>query len=199
MNPNILLEISLIIMIIIVLIYNYFYNRYNRRQPVTIPYEKLRAEAFSATPESLGLVVNNPNQPYCAVMEIGFPGATATQISFGDGTAHLYLSNGENLNGETASAPVREAAVYFVRQSQKYLSVMHPVDSFPLPQKGGVRFYVLTPNSIYSAEISEHSLMRSESILSNLYEAGHYVITQLGKSKEKTASLVQPDLRRFGS
>jgi hypothetical protein len=196
MNPNLLLEISLIIMVIIVLVYNYFYNR---RQSVDIPYEQLRATAFSATPESLGLEVNNPNQPYGAVMEIGFPGATATQISFADGTAHFYLSNGENLNGETASTPVREAALYFVRQSQKYLSVMHPVDSFPPPQRGWVRFYVLTQNSVYSAEISERSLMHGESILSNLYEAGHYVITQLGKNKTQTAPLVQPGWRRFGA
>jgi hypothetical protein len=196
MNSNLLLEISLIIMVIIVLVYNHFYNRH---QTKAIPYEELRAEAFSVTPESLGFAPNNPNQPYGAVMEIGFPGATATQISFSDGTSHLYLSNGENLNGVTASVTVREAAIYFVRQSQKYLSVMHPVDSFPLPQKGWVRFYVFTQNSIYSAEISERSLMNGESILSNLYEAGHYVITQLGKHKGNTAPLVQPGLRRFGA
>jgi hypothetical protein len=196
MNPNLLLEISLIIMVIIVLVYNYFYNR---PQPAAIPYEQLRAAAFTATPESLGLAVNHPNQPYGAVMEIGFPGATATQISFSDGTAHFYLSNGENLNGDTVSTPVREAAVYFVRQAQRYLSVMHPVDSMPLPQKGWVRFYVLTQNSVYSAEISERSLMHGESILSNLYEAGHYVITQLHKNKEKPVSLVRPDLRHFGA
>jgi hypothetical protein len=197
MNPNFLLELSLIIIVIIVLIYNFFF--YNKHPLVEIPYELLRAEVFSVTPESLGLVVNNPNQPYGVIMEIGFSGAIATQVSFLNGTAYLYLSNGENLKGGTVSTPVQEAATHFVRQAQKYTSVMHCVDSFPFPQKGWVRFYVLTQNSIYSAEISERSLMNGESMLSNLYESGHYVITQLGKNKKEPAKLIRPDFRRFGS
>jgi heme/copper-type cytochrome/quinol oxidase subunit 2 len=178
MDTNTWLEIIILLLIILV----YLYNRFGKPAvPPEITYEQLRATAFT-----LGWRSNYPEAArhpklYGAIMEIGFPGATATLIAASDGTAKLYFSNGNGKAGKTTQTTVRNAALHFINQAQKYLPILQRVDTFPVPAKGSVRFYVLTNDGVFSAEVPEYQLQKSESSLSFLYQYGHAVITQLGK------------------
>lgn len=179
MNSNFWLETIIFLLILLV----YLFNRFERRPTaLEIAYEHLRAEAFSLSPKVSDVSLETHSKPYCAIMEIGFPGAIATLITSLEGTAKLYFSNGSGKAGQASQTKIRDAALDFIDQAQKYISVLHPVDSFPLPQIGYVRFYVLTLDGVYSAEVSERQLQNSESCLTFLYQYGYAVITLLGKS-----------------
>jgi hypothetical protein len=179
MNSNVWLETIIFLLILLV----YLFNRFERRHTTPeIAYEHLRAEAFSLRPKSSGISPETHPKPYSAIMEIGFPGAIATLITSIEGTANLYFSNGSGKAGKASQTKIRDAALNFIDQTQKYISMLHPVDSFPIPQIGYVRFYVLTPGGVYSAEVSERQLQNSESCLTFLYQYGYDVITLLGKN-----------------
>ena len=180
MNSNAWLEIIILLLILLV----YLFNRFERHpETPEVSYEHLRAEAFFLSPKSLNLGDGARTKPYGAIMEIGFPGATATLITLIDGTANLYFSNGSGRAGQNSQPKIRDAALNFLNQSQKYITMLHRVDTFPTPQKGYVRFYVLTLDGVYSAEVSEKQLQNSECCLTFLYQDGYEVITQLGKKK----------------
>jgi hypothetical protein len=179
MSPNAWLETIIFLLIMLV----YLFHRLDQHpEPPEISYEHLRAEAFFLSPESYDPESEEPTKPYGAIMEIGFPGAIATLITLIDGTANLYFSNGGGKAGEASQPKVRDATSDFINQAHKYITMLHRVDSFPVPQKGYVRFYVLTPNGVYSAEVPERQLRNSESCLTFLYQYGYAVITQLGKN-----------------
>lgn len=180
MDANVILQITLFILIVLGMLFN---NSYSRHQNTTTPYTHLRNQALSTAASSLGINSTEPTIPYGVIMEIGFPGSVVTLVSFGNGEAALYLSNGDNVIVDHTPVFLREAVLAFVQKARSYVTLLNIVDSFPLPSKGSVRFYILTSGGIYSAEIPEKQLQKSASILSELYEYGHNVIYQLGKLK----------------
>ncbi|MGD9156065.1 MAG: hypothetical protein PVG90_11280 [Bacillota bacterium] len=183
MDANTWMDIIIVLLILLVYLFN-------RRQwfPVTaeISYEHLRSEAFLQKPPAVVPIEAGQGHPklYGAIMEIGFPGAIATLITMTDGTANLYFSNGKGRagKGKASQSEIREAALMFINQTQKYLPMLQRVDSFPTPARGGVRFYALSGDGVYSAEVPEIQLQKSASCLTFLYQYGYAVITQLGRN-----------------
>jgi hypothetical protein len=49
--------------------------------------------------------------------------------------------------------------------------------AYPLPESGKVRFYVLTPKTIFTYEADEPDLRKNE--FSHLYSLGHHLLTEL--------------------
>ncbi len=49
--------------------------------------------------------------------------------------------------------------------------------SYPLPEPGKVRFYVLTPSDIYTHEANEVDLRKND--FTPLYAAGHHLLNAL--------------------
>jgi hypothetical protein len=168
--------------IVLLILWVYLFN-YRQRYPDTseISYKHLRAAAFLLKPPTVVPTKAGRPKLYGAIMEIGFPGAIATLITMADGTANLYLSNGKEKAGQMSQSKIREAALIFIDQTQKYLTLLQRVDSFPTPSKGAVRFYALSGDGVYSAEVPEIQLQKSASCLTFLYQYGHAVITQLGR------------------
>ena len=71
----------------------------------------------------------------------------------------------------------------FIATSAKYIDKMMATTAYPLPELGKVRFYVLTPNSIYTYEAAEPDLRKN--VLSPLYAAGHHVLAELLATAQK--------------
>ncbi|HYH02264.1 MAG TPA: hypothetical protein VEC37_04130 [Bacillota bacterium] len=180
MDANAILQTTLVILILLGVIFN---NSYSRHKTPATPYEDLRTQALGTDALSISTDPTDPATPFGAIMEIGFPGTVVTLVTFNSGKAALHFSNGENVTADQPPTALREAALAFVQKANVYVAMLQRVDTFPLPRKGSVRFYVLTQGGIYSAELPEKYLQESASTLTELYEYGHNVIYQLGKLK----------------
>jgi hypothetical protein len=56
---------------------------------------------------------------------------------------------------------------------------------FPYAEVGRVRFYVLTPDGVYTAEAGSDEMTDVKHPLHALFRAGHEVVTQLRLTTEK--------------
>jgi len=122
------------------------------------------------------------------LMEIGYPDAAATLVALGDGTASLYLSSGGGVIGGGPHPTINAAARRLVGLAGGNLTKMSPTTAFPLPASGEVTFYVLTTKGVLRADALEEVLGGGKHPLSELFFAGHDVISGLRKVTEERKS-----------
>ena len=147
--------------------------------PENNPYNDLRGQVFSATPEQIGLTNTDDERPYAIVMDMGMEEGTATLVSIIDGNASMYLSSGGGVIGGFGHENCKKAAIDFVNMGQDYFTKMVSVDSFPLPKADNVRFYILTNKGKYSIEEEIAKIENDKSDWGQLFFEGQKVITEL--------------------
>jgi len=118
------------------------------------------------------------------LMETGYPEATATLVSLADGTASIYFSSGGGVIGGGQHDAIATAARRVVSLSKEHLSKMTATSQFPLPKPGRVKFYILTTESVLTAEELEETLGAGNHQLSPLFYAAQDVITGLREMSE---------------
>jgi hypothetical protein len=72
---------------------------------------------------------------------------------------------------------VRAASLEFLGMAASATNRLQISIEYPLPQRGHVRFYLLTCDAIWTAEAAEEDLGYNRHELSPLFHAGHAVIT----------------------
>jgi hypothetical protein len=117
------------------------------------------------------------------LMEVAFPDGVATLVSLRDGTASLYTSTGGGILGGLSA--VNEAK-RFVAEAEKHLASMKPTKSFPYPEAGRMKFYVLTRSGVYTAEGAEPEVTHQGHTLFPLFLMGNDVLTAL-RTKSQAA------------
>jgi hypothetical protein len=113
------------------------------------------------------------------LMETGYPEAAATLVALGDGTASLYFSSGGGVIGGGPHPSINAAARRLVEIAGRHVSELSPTTEFPLPGNGDVRFYVLATTGVLQGGAREESLGEGSHSLSEVFFAGHEVITGL--------------------
>lgn len=141
---------------------------------------ELRQKVFSVNPKDLGLAPSRsrPNV-WGVVMEMGYPDASATLFSLGEGTTSLYFSSGGGIIGGGQHEAVRQKADLFLDAAEQVLPSLKPTTDYPLPKSGMMKFYVLTYSGIYAGEAPEAKGTESGSPLFPIFAAGNEVMTQL--------------------
>ncbi len=112
-------------------------------------------------------------------METGYPEATVSLIALLDGSASLYFENGGGIIGGGDHESVGRAATAMATEADGLIQYCSKSDTFPLPDKGGTTFYILTTDGIYTFSAREQDLGEDRQSLSPLFHAGHEVIGQL--------------------
>jgi hypothetical protein len=99
----------------------------------------------------------------------------------------LYLSTGGGVIGGIGHASVREAARGWIHGVETHLTSFAPTTTFPLPEGGYVRFFVLTNRGTLTsvAPIDEINSGRLE--LSPVWNEGQRLLTALRESQNKPA------------
>ena len=87
------------------------------------------------------------------LMERGFAKGVATVVALADGTATMHLSTGGSVVGGKTYPPAHEAAQKLCERAADALGETVTTREFPAPTKGHVRFYVLTPDGVRTAEL----------------------------------------------
>jgi hypothetical protein len=154
-------------------------------QPAAI-YTTLRNRILSLNPSEVGIQPSEaaPNV-WGVLMEIGLEEAVVTLATLVDGTTSLYYSTGGGMLGSGSYAPVAQAARGLIMEAEGRFWEMAPVEAYPLPEAGRVRFYALTYQGHYTAEASEKELGEGQHALSALFYLAHRVIGTLRQLSER--------------
>ena len=137
----------------------------------------LRDRLLTSSPKEVGLSGEDATAKVWGVlMEVALPDGVATLVSVRDGTASLYTSTGGGILGGYRA---RNEAKRFVAEAEKHLASMKPTKSFPYPEVGRMKFYVLTQDGVYTADENGKELAREGHPLFPLFYAGNEVLTAL--------------------
>ena len=145
----------------------------------------LRDRLLTSSPEEVGLSGEDAKAKVWGVlMEVTFPGGTATVVSMRDGTASIYGSSGGGvLGGYTA----QKEAKLFVTEAEKHLASLKPTKSFPYPEPGRIKFYVLTREGVYTAEADEKEVQSEQHSLFPLFRSANEVMGALRTASERAS------------
>lgn len=185
MKLKYLIGAAIIICLVVVgvMIFNIQNNKENRTYSVQKNhYQALRNNLFELTPESMGITINDHQQAFGAIMEISYPNGVATLVAFLNGETSLLLSSGSVLTGGPENEKIRRAALEFVKSGQELMPVMEKVESHLLPQKGFIRFYILTEIGAFSCEEEQKKITNSR--LAPFFSNGQKVISELRQIKK---------------
>ena len=144
-----------------------------------MPYDGLRTMALATTPAGIGLRDPEDGRPYGTLMEFDVDGDTATLVAFLNGDCSIYLSFGGGTIGGGQHESSAAAARRLVRLSEAFLPKLAKTIEQPRPGPGQVNFYVLTTDGILGVTRPEEGLSDGVDEFSELFVAGHDVITQL--------------------
>lgn len=150
--------------------------------------KELRDRLLTSSPEEVGLSGEDAEAKVWGVlMEVALPEGIATLVSIRDGTASLYTSTGGGiLGGYTA----RKEATQFVTEAEKHLASMKPAKSFPYPEVGRVKFYVLTRGGVYTAETDQKEAQDPRHPFYSLFLDGNKVLAVLGTVHKRSKPVV---------
>jgi hypothetical protein len=147
-------------------------NNYSDLRAQALHYKCPHSNADASSPET-------PAHPCAVVMDWAVSSAIATIVAISDGTASMYYSTGGGtIGGAYARPAIREAAQYAVSIAGKFLPSMLLTDDFPLPEKGGVIFYIVTNKGVFMAKASVDLLSANRHPLSELGNSMQNIITQ---------------------
>jgi hypothetical protein len=153
------------------------------RQPVPEPIDvvkNLRSKVLSMSPANLGL---SPSQQlpnvWGIIMEMGYTETLASLVVLADGTTSLCLGYGGGFIGGGEYASVRTASARFLSVADHYHAGLQSAHTFPYPDVGRVKFYVLTFSGVLFADADEKELVQKAHRLADLFYAGHGVLTEL--------------------
>lgn len=142
-------------------------------------YEGLRGQALALTPEQLGIVESRENKALAVLMEVGLEQGVATLVAVNDGSASLYFSNGGGVIGAGRDPDVASASRLMIARAENAIALMQPVIEYPLPRSGHVRFYVVTPGGIYTAEQIESALAEGHDRLAVIWQQGQQLLAAI--------------------
>lgn len=108
-------------------------------------------------------------------MEIGYPEAIVTTVSFADGTVSVLRSAGGGFFGG-GDKSVQSAGKAFLKQAQVFQPQMTLTDDFPAPNTGHVVFYLRTDGGVYTTSVSESDLRLQSHSLFHFYCAGLQIL-----------------------
>ena len=149
-------------------------------------YPKLRNKSLTVTADQLHLKLDsNQTIVYGAVMDWDIGQTIATVVSFQTGDASLYISTGQIYIGGYAHENVRNAGLAFVKASQNYLSKAKATVNTFFPDKGCVRFYLLTNKGKFTFQETFENIKSKNSDWTPLFNLGNNVITEYRLTTEK--------------
>jgi hypothetical protein len=127
-----------------------------------------------------------PNEPIMVVVDMNFGIVGTTVVATKEGDASLYTTKGGAIIGGGGKPHIQAAALKLIGEAAKHIQAMTPTTTFPFPSSGNVRFYVRTPQKVYTAEASLQRLLDDTDALAPLFGAAMDVgmpLQDFGKEK----------------
>lgn len=159
------------------------------KDPPEVVYANLRKRILETPRESLGLPGDpgevNRMEPYGLVMEMGISDSAVMLACFANGDAGVYYQTGGGMKGGLAHESVRNAVKGLIALAEKALPKMARYTGQATPGPGKVRFYVLTPRGLVTAETDREALADPGNQLAPLFYSGQEVVSQMREVQEQ--------------
>lgn len=157
------------------------------KDPPEVVYANLRKRILETPRETLGLPgdPSEAKEPYGLVMEMGISDSAVMVACFANGDAGVYYQRGGGMKGGLAHESVRKVAKDLIAQAERALPKMARFTGQPTPGPGKVRFYVLTPRGLVTAETDRESLADPGNVLAPLFYSGQEVVSQMREVQEQ--------------
>jgi hypothetical protein len=159
-------------------------TKLNRARTAEEIYMDMRRQGLETTPQNLGRGLKG-TEPYGLLMEMGVQISVVTLVCFIDGDANVYYKTGGGMIGGSSHESVRKAAKAFVALAARVVPKMTKTTEFPLPGMDRVRFYVLTPEGVFTVETNRQALSNAKGELGALFYAGQKVVTEMRQVHEE--------------
>ena len=130
---------------------------------------------------------SNPEDPWGVVMDWGVTNGTVTVMAWSDGSASLYYSSGGGHLGGAGQPTVNAAAKRTVSVAREFRSQMKHTDTFPLPRMGGVIYYLLTDQGVFTATSTEKEIVEGRDPFAKLANSAQDIITQFRLLQEQAS------------
>jgi len=143
-------------------------------------YRDLRGQALSLNTET----IKSRDGVLALLMETGYNDAAATILAAADGSVSLYLSNGGGVIGAGEYEQVREIVFETLSEVGNFTDELERTATYPLPEFGRVRFYLVTDHGVYTAEASKDSLGNGKHKLSPLFNQVQKLIAYMRAAEE---------------
>ena len=143
-------------------------------------YSALRAQILNwKCPQASSSTPDAPGNPCAVVMDWAVTSGVVTIAAVSDGSASIYYSSGGgSIGGGYARPAIRDAALHAVSIANRFLDGMQLTDNFPLPESGGVIFYIVTERGVFMAKASVVLLSTNRLPLSELGNSMQTIITE---------------------
>ena len=138
---------------------------------MTNVFADLREKYFSLPRTGANLITADVTEPWCAIMEIGYPQAIVTTVAFSDGTVSVLRSTGGGFFGGGDKA-VQGAGKEFLKQACLSRSLMQPAGDHLSPSSGDVSFFLRTDGGVSAATLPENNVKVPGHPLFQFYCAG---------------------------
>jgi hypothetical protein len=137
-------------------------------------YPKMRAHALEMRLKNLA-----SDAVQIVLMDWNITNGTATVLAAADGTASVYLSSGGGyLGGGQRYPEIRQAALHAIRLATDLFLNFAPAETFDLPARGEVFFYLTTNAGVRRAAAIEANLKAGTDPLSALGGVMQRIITE---------------------
>jgi len=139
----------------------------------------LRLRLLNGKPGEFG--ISDPGVVWAVAMDMGLgsPGEVATVTALADGNASLYTTGSFGIIGGFAHSRVHAAAVHACATAEKVVATATSAKTFPYPEPAHIRFYLLTPSGVRTAEATEDELVSGKHPLAELFSGMNNVLTEL--------------------
>jgi hypothetical protein len=156
------------------------------KDPPEVVYMNTRKKILETTRESLGLPEGaRPTEPHGLVMEMGISNSAVMLACFANGDAGVYYQTGGGMKGGLAHESVRKASKDLIAMAEKALPKMARAAGQPIPGPGKVRFYILIPRGLMTAESDREALADPGNPLGPLFYSGQEVVSQMREVQEQ--------------
>jgi hypothetical protein len=147
--------------------------------PAESKFNEQRVTAFTITPNDLKITVPvNKDVVYGVIFDQEVNGAITTLAAYQNGDAGVYYSS-----GKTGKVKGNTLAVKFVTDAQQYLDKTTKAHATAAPEKGMVKFYLLTNKGIYVADEAIKNLNGHTSPWAAMFDEGNKVLANLKKTQ----------------
>jgi hypothetical protein len=148
---------------------------YKAPTPTERKFNEQRVTAFTITPNDLKITVPvNKDVVYGVIFDREINGAITTLAAYQNGDASIYYSS-----GQTRKIKGNSPAATFVTHAQQYLDKAAKARTTAAPEKGMIKFYLLTNKGIYVADETVKNLTAHTSPWAALFDEGNKVLVTI--------------------
>ena len=163
----------------------YYFMSFLKDKSVKNSYDDLRKQALNIKPDDIGLILDNNEQVYGAIVDIPAENEMVTLVCIFDGTVSLYFSNGGGALGLGQKyEEIRQAGVSFLFSAGQTIPYLSQTADFDKSKNEKTSVCLLVRDGIYKAQFD---MSKTENAEKHIQYLNFLIQNVLSKIRESGA------------